>query len=116
MYARKIGHHTAHHTTGQTTTKQQRAHQLVGGVDKVAQPLVNELLCQCARLHVSAHIDFGNIETFVLQHALHRDNVGMNLTPRQWFDGRIDDIGTVVAHFQYRSHRQTRGQYVRGTR
>ena len=103
----QVGHHRAHHTAGQTATEQERRHEFVAGVDEVAQPLVDELLGEFARLHVGVHIDLGHVETGVLEHALHRDHVGMHLTPSEGLNGGVDNVATVAAHLEDRSHRQT---------
>ena len=81
---------------------------LVGRIDEVAQPVVDELLREAASLHIRVHINIGHLEAFVLQHGLYGDDIGMNLTPRQWLDGGIDDVGTIVTNLQDRGHRQTR--------
>ena len=44
----------------------------------------------------------------MFQHALHRNYVGVHLTPRQRFDGGVDDVGAVTAHLQNAGHRQAR--------
>ena len=76
----------------------------VGRIDEIAQPVVDELLRKRACLHVGIHVDFLNLKTLVFQHRLHRDNVRVHLAPRQRLDGRVDDVGTVVAHFENRGH------------
>ena len=76
----------------------------VGRVNEVAQPVVDELLREGASLHVSVHVDFWHIETFVLQHRLHRDNVRMHLSPRERLDGSINDVGTIVADLKNAGH------------
>ena len=81
MDAGKVGHHAAHHSAWQSATQQQRTHVLVARIDEIAQPVVDKLLCQCAGLHIGVHVDFGHLEAFVLQHALHRNDVGMHLAP-----------------------------------
>ena len=70
-------------------------------VDEVSQPVVDELLGEGTCLHVSVHIDFLDLEALVLQHGLYGDDVRMNLSPREWFDGGIDDVGTVVTYLEY---------------
>ena len=102
----QIGHHRAHHSAGQTATEQERRHEFVAGIDEIAQPLVDELLREFARLHVGVHIDLGHVETGVLEHALHRDHVGMHLTPSERLDGGVDDVATVATNFEDRSHRK----------
>ena len=77
----QVGHHRAHHATGQTAAEQQRRHVLVGRIDETAQPVVDKLLCQASRLHVCVHIDISHLEALVLQHRLHRDDVGVHFTP-----------------------------------
>ena len=69
--ASEVGHHRAHHASGQSAAQQERRHVLVAGVDEVAQPLVDELLCERACLHVGAHVDVGHVEALVAQHRLH---------------------------------------------
>ena len=81
---------------------------LVSRVDEVAQPVVDKLLCECACLHVGIHIQIGHLEALVLQHRTNRDDIWVNLTPRQWLDSGIDNIGTVVTNLEDRCHRQTR--------
>ena len=102
----QVGHHRSHHAARQSATQEQRTHVLVGRIDEVAQPVVNELLCQRAGLHIGIHIQVCHLEALVLQHRLHTDDVGMHLTPRQRLDGRIDDVGTVITHLKDRGHRQ----------
>ena len=57
--------------------------------------------------HVGIHVDLGHLKAGMLKHALHGNDVRMHLSPRQRFDGGINDIGTILAHFEDRSHRQT---------
>ena len=76
----------------------------VGRIDEAAKPVVNELLCQGACLHIGIHIDVGHLEALVLQHGLHGDDVRMHLTPRERLNGGVNDIGTIVADLQDRSH------------
>ena len=80
----------------------------VSRIDEIAEPVVNELLCQRACLHIGIHIDIIHLETFVLQHRLHGDDIGMHLTPAEWFNGCIDDVGTIVAHLKDAGHRESR--------
>ena len=54
---------------------------LVGGIDEAAQPVVDELLSQRAGLHIGIHIQVCHLEALVLQHALNRDDVRVDLTP-----------------------------------
>ena len=72
----------------------------VGRIDEVAQPVVDELLSQRTSLHIGIHIQVGHLEALVLQHRLDGDDVWMHLTPRQWLDGRIDDVGAIVADLE----------------
>ena len=106
--AREVGHHRAHHAARQSAAQQERAHQLVARVHEVAQEVVDELLRQLARLHVGLHVDFGHLETGVLQHGLDGDDVGVHLAPRQGLDGRVDDVGTCLADLQDAGHREAR--------
>ena len=108
MYPGQVRHHASHHSAGQSASKQQRTHQLVAGVDEVAQPVVDELLRQRACLHVGVHVDFCHFEAFVLQHALHRDDVRVHLSPRQRLDCRVDYIASVLTHFEDGRHREAR--------
>ena len=55
-------------------------------------------------MHIGTHIDVGHLESLVLQHALHGDDVGMHLTPAEGFDGGVDDVGPVVADLEDGSH------------
>ena len=71
MHAGKVRHHAAHHSAGQSATKQQRTHQLVARIDEVTEPVVDKLLRERTCVHVGVHVDFGNLEALVLQHALY---------------------------------------------
>ena len=77
---------------------------LVGGVDKVAQPVVYEFLSQRAGLHVGVHIQFLHLEALVLQHALHGDNVWVYLAPTERLYGGVYNIGTVITHLEDAGH------------
>ncbi len=44
------------------------------------------------------------------EHALHGDDVRMDLAPRQRLDGCIDDVAAVLTHLQHGSHGQTRAR------
>ena len=81
---------------------------LVGRIDEVAQPIVDELLRQTASLHIRVHINIGHLEAFVLQHRLNGDDIGMYLTPAERLDSGIDDVGTIVTYLEDRSHRESR--------
>ena len=104
MDTAQISHHTTHHTARQSTTQQQARHVLVGRIDEVSQPFIYELLCQGTSLHISIHIDVCDLKALVFQHGLHADNIGMNLTPRQGFDGSINDVSAIVADFEDARH------------
>ena len=80
---------------------------LIAGVDKVAQPVIDKFLGERTGFHVGLHVNVGHFKALVLQHALYGDDVGMYLTPRQWLDGGVNDVGAIVAHFQDGGHRQT---------
>ena len=54
---------------------------LVGGVHKVTEEIVYELLRHGARFHIGLHIDVGHPETLVTQHGLYGNNVRMHLSP-----------------------------------
>ncbi len=103
----EVSHHRTHHAARKTTGEQQRGHHLVAGVDEVAEPLIDELLRHGTGLHVSVHIDVWHIEVSMLQHALHRNNIRMNLTPSQRLNSGIDNISTILTDLENRSHRQT---------
>ena len=107
-HTREVGHHRTHHTARQTATEEQRRHQFVSAVHEVAEEVVDKFLRQLAGFHVSLHIDFGHVEACVLQHRLHRDYVGMYLTPRQRFDGGVNHVGTIAAHLQDTGHGEAR--------
>ena len=106
LYAAQVGHHGPHHAAGQTAAEQEAGHVLVGGVDEVAEPVVDELLGEGTGLHVGVHVDFGHVEAFVLQHGLYGDDIRVHLAPGEGLDGRIDDVGTVVAHLEDACHRE----------
>ena len=108
MHAFQVGHHRAHHSARQSALQQQRRHVLVARIHEVAQEVVDELLRQRAGFHVGLHVDVGHLESLVAQHGLHRDNVGMHLSPRHGFHRHVDDVGSVLAHFQDGGHRQSR--------
>ena len=80
---------------------------LIGRIDEVAKPVVDELLGQCTSLHIGVHIQISHLEALVLQHRLYRDDIWMNLTPRQRFDGGINHISAIVTYLEDRSHRET---------
>ena len=54
---------------------------LVGRIDEVAKPIIDELLSECTGLHIGIHIQIGHLEALILQHRLNRDDIGVNLTP-----------------------------------
>ena len=96
-HAFEVGHHAA----GKAAAEQQRTHEFVVGVHEIAEEVVDELLGERTYLHVSVHVDFGNVEAGVLEHALHGDNVRVYLSPRKRFDSSVDYVGTCAANFQY---------------
>ena len=104
MYAFQVRHHGAHHTARKPALQEQGRHMLVGGVHKVTEEVVYELLRHGARFHIGLHIDVGHPETLVTQHGLYGNNVRMHLSPRHGFHGHIYDIGSVFAYLEDGSH------------
>ena len=107
MHTAQVAHHRTHHAAGQTASHQQRATDTVTGVDIQAQEVIDELLRQLACLHVGVHVDVFHQESGILQHGLHRDDIGVHHAPRQRLHGAVDDVGTRLRHHQGRSHRET---------
>ena len=108
VHALQVGHHGAHHAARQAALQQEGRHVLVGRIHEVAQEVVDELLCHGACLHVGFHVDLRHLETGILQHGLHGDDIGMHLAPRHRLHGHVDDIGTILAHFEDGGHREAR--------
>ena len=73
-------------------------------IDEVAQEIVDEFLRQGARLHISVHIDFRNIEAVVFQHTLNGNNVRVAFTPRERLHRYVDDVCSVFANFENAGH------------
>ena len=59
-------------------------------------------------MHISVHVYVSHLEALVLEHALNGDDVWMDLTPAERFDGRVDDVGTIVTHLKNGSHGKPR--------
>ena len=81
---------------------------MVVGIHEVAQEVVKKLLREFASLHVGLHVDFGHVEPVVFEHALHGNDVGMALAPRQGLHGSVNDVHSVFGKLQNASHLQPR--------
>ena len=77
----QVGHQRTHHATGQTGLNQQGVVDVVLCRNVVTEEVVIHLLNQGTCLHVGLHVDFLHLESGILQHLLHGDDVGMTGTP-----------------------------------
>ena len=103
LEALEVCHHGAHHTAGQAAAHQQGGHLGVGGVNPVAQEVVNELLRKAAHLHICVHVDVLHLEAIGLHHLLDGDDVGMHLTPGERLYGYVQIICSGAGHLQHGS-------------
>ena len=97
----EVGHHGAHHATGQSAAYQKRRADVVVRLDEHAQKIVDECLGESSGLHIGVHVDVLYEESGILQHGLDRDNVRMNLTPGKRLHGHVQIVGTGAGHLQH---------------
>ena len=108
VYALEVSHHRAHHTTRQTTAYEERRGQHVGGVDEVAEEVIDELLREGASLHVGIHVDVSDLVASVDEHLADGDDVWVDLTPREGLHSYVDDVGAVVADLEHGGYGEAR--------
>ena len=104
----QVCHQRTHHAAGQTGLDEQRVVDVVEVGNVVAEEVVTHLLNHGAHLHVGSHVDFLHLETCVLQHLLHSDDVGVACTPREGRHTCIHIVATSVADFKDGSHVEAR--------
>ena len=108
MYALEVSHHRAHHTTGQTAAYEEGRGEEVGGVDEVAEEVIDELLREGTRLHVGIHVDVGDLVASIDEHLTDGDDVWVNLTPGEGFHSYVDDVGAVVTDLEHGGYGEAR--------
>ena len=110
VYALEVSHHRAHHTTRQTAAYEERRGQHVGGVDEVAEEVIDELLREGASLHVGVHVDVGDLVASVDEHLADGDDVWVDLTPREGLHSYVDDVSAVVTDLEHRGYGEARAR------
>ena len=106
LEAEQVGHHGAHHSSGEAAAYQERGHQGVAGVDPVAEEVVDERLGKAAYLHIGIHVDVLDEESVGLHHLLDRDHVGMDLAPGEGLDGNVEVVGACARDLEHRCRRE----------
>ena len=77
----KVSHERSHHASGQSRLDEERVVEVVLRGDIVAEEVVHHLLNLCTHLHVSLHIDVLDLESCILEHLLHCDDVSVSGAP-----------------------------------
>ena len=108
MKAFEVGHHRAHHSARKTASDKKRTHVRVVRVDPVSEEVVNELLGQGANFHIGVHVQVLHLKSVRLQHFTYRDDIRMDLAPRQRLHRDVEVIRTGTRHLQHRSRRESR--------
>ena len=97
----EVGHHRAHHSSGQAAAYEQGAHLGVGRVDPVAEEVVDEFLGEAADFHVGVHVDVLHEESVGAHHLLDGYHVGMNLAPCERLHGYVEVVGSCARHLKH---------------
>ena len=103
----KVGHQRPHHASGQSGLDEQRIVQVVEGGDIVSEEVVAHFLNEGACLHVCLHVDFLHLETGILEHLLHGNDIGVSGSPRKGTHAHVHIVAPVFADLEYGGHAES---------